>query len=197
MDIELDQFLEPIAHKKGDARRGLAAIEQAEAEAYALDNDEGLGVRLGFKANMMSRADYIHFSEKVVTIIEASDFKDQFLVCEKELERLKKEDLEQYKSENPDKDRIQRLTETTKGRTKPLRKIAYKPLKAEVMQKWCGSIAISERLGRFHKWEQCPNYRYLILCTDGTDIQVMNNFLSVVQGFCNTAAIFTTSQLKL
>lgn len=189
MPINLEDFQEQIQHKKGEKETD---IEKSQHSAIVLDGKDGLSVKLGFREGMLSQADYLHINDEAFLIIEASDLREQIQECESRVPARYDEVLAQFLADNPD----------FKGRLpKKLKRIAksdcYEPIKIELMQKWCGSIATSERLCRDQNMGHHPKYKYMIICRNGTEPQAMNYVKEKMSGAVGKLDIITTEQVKL
>lgn len=189
MPINLEDFQEKIQHKKGEKETD---IEKSQHSAIVLDGKDGLSVKLGFREGMLSQADYLHINDDTFLIIEASDLRGQIQDCESRISARYDEILAQFFVDKPD----------FKGRPpKKLKGLAksdcYEPIKIELMQKWCGSIATSERLCRNQNIAHHPKYKYVIVCRNGTDPQAMNYVKTKMSGAVGKLSIVTTDQIEL
>lgn len=151
MTIDLDNFKQIICHEVGE---GEEHAETSEIEAYFLDEQTGIGCSLGFPNNMLSKADYLHINEEQnqFIIIEASDLREDLNDCHLKLKELEEEAFAEYLIEKP------KAKKLPKSIFKGLRTKAFYGPKAEMMQKWCGSIAIIERLCRRNNLTATPKY---------------------------------------
>lgn len=188
MPIELNAFEGVIEHKKG---RGEGVAEASAVTAIKLDEADGIGAALGFTNNSLSKADYLHIDGNKFIVIEASDLRDQLADCIKEIKVREQEALTALQKKKP---QLRKLPVKFK---KPIEDNCYYGLKAEMMQKWCGSIAISERLCRSNGIEEHPNYSYMIVCKNGTDVQVLDRFKQKMEGAIKNISVVTTGTIPL
>ena len=188
MPIELNAFEGAIEHKKG---QGETESETSTVIAIKLDEADGIGVALGFTNNSLSKADYLHIDDREFVIIEASDLRDQLSECVKKIQIKEKEALAKFQQNNPN---VKRLPVKLR---KPIENHCYYSLKAEMMQKWCGSIAISERLCRSNGIDEHPNYSYMIVCKNETDVQVLARFKQKMEGTIKNISVVTTDAIPL
>lgn len=188
MPIDLITFEGAIEHKKGQDED---VAESSTVTAIKLDEADGIGVALGFTNNSLSKADYLHVDGSEFIVIEASDLRDQLADCIREIKVREQEALIALQKEKP---RIKTLPVKLR---KPIENYCYYSLKAEMMQKWCGSIAISERLCRSNGIEVHPNYSYLIVCKNGTDVQVLDRFKQKMEGTIKDISVVTTDSIPL
>ncbi|HDM8047758.1 hypothetical protein KW506_05980 [Vibrio fluvialis] len=186
MPIELMNFEAQIEHKRG---RGEADTEAAAVPAFKLDEADGIGVALGFTNNSLSKADYLHIEGNSFTIVEASDLRDQLRDCVAAIALEEAKALEELQLARP------HVTKLPKKVSKPIEDKCYYNLKAELMQKWCGSIAISERLCRANGIQNHPDYSYMIVCRNGTDVQVLSRFKQKMEGTIKNIKVLTTETL--
>lgn len=187
MLITLDAFNQRIQHKKGESEVG---PEQSEHNAFLLDGADGLSVALGFNEGMLSQADYLHINDNQFQIIEASDLRDQVATCENEITPRYEKAVANFSQDNPGKKIPKKLL-------KRIRNECYEPIKIELMQKWCGSIATSERLCRNQGITHNPKYTYVIVCRNGTDPQAMDYVKTKMSGAVGKLSIVTTDQIEL
>lgn len=186
MPIELKDFESHIEHKKG---KGEADQEVSAISAFKLDEADGIGVALGFTNNSLSKADYLHILDNNFTIVEASDLRDQLKDCVAAIEAEEAKALEELQVTKP------HVKKLPKKVSKPIEDKCYYNLKAELMQKWGGSIAISERLCRVKGIGHHPNYSYMIVCRNGTDVQVLNRFKQKMEGAIKNIKVLTTETI--
>ncbi|MEZ8696332.1 hypothetical protein AB6D84_04370 [Vibrio lentus] len=188
MPIALEAFKAPIEHKKGQHED---EPERSELTAIKLDEADGIGVALGFTNNSLSKADYLSISENNFIVIEASDLRDQLSSCVSEITIRQTQALESLRITKPS---IRKLPVKLR---KEIENDCYYGLKAEMMQKWCGSIAVSERLCRCNGINEHPNYSYMIVCKEDTNVQVLDRFKQKMEGTIKDIQVVTTSTLKL
>ncbi|ERB66334.1 hypothetical protein G3U99_23190 [Vibrio coralliilyticus OCN008] len=188
MPIELSAFEGVIEHKKS---KGEEVAEASDVTVIKLDEADGIGVALGFTNNSLSKADYLHVDGREFIVIEASDLRDQLADCIREINVREQEALIALQQEKP---KIKKLPVKLK---KPIENSCYYALKAEMMQKWCGSIAISERLCRSNGIKEHPNYSYMIVCKNGTDVQVLDRFKQKMEGTIKNISVVTTDTIPL
>ncbi|MEH0052663.1 hypothetical protein [Vibrio alginolyticus] len=188
MQVELDNFKTNIEHQIGN---GEEKAESSKVIAIKLDEEDGIGVALGFTNNSLSKADYLHIDDREFVVIEASDLRDQLSECVKKIQIKEKEALAKFQQDNPSAKKL-----PVKIR-KPIENRCYYSLKAEMMQKWCGSIAISERLCRSNGIEEHPNYSYMIVCKNETDVQVLDRFKQKMEGAIKNISVVTTDTIPL
>ncbi|MBO0213016.1 hypothetical protein J0676_05920 [Vibrio sp. Vb2880] len=186
MPIELKNFEAQIEHKTG---RDEQEAEISEVSAIKLDEADGIGVALGFTNNSLSKADYLHIEENNFIIIEASDLRDQLKECVASIAIEEAKALAALQATDPKKNKLPVKTK------KPIEDRCYYSLKAELMQKWCGSIAISERLCRANGIQNHPDYSYMIVCRNGTDVKVLNRFKQKMEGTIKNIKVLTTETL--
>lgn len=178
MDIE--KYLEQIAHSV-DAE---GQIEETAQSGYKLDGSDGLSVSIGFPENQLSKADYLRFSGDEVEIIELSDLSRQLSEANQCLKDLR----EAHVSETG-KSRIPAKIE------KKFKKAAFSPIKAELAQKWSGSIATVERLIRLKpELMTNPAYHYSVVCKNSNDLRAADHVISMMQGMCHRFKIINSKQ---
>ncbi|EKO3480475.1 hypothetical protein M0358_000536 [Vibrio fluvialis] len=186
MPIELKDYEARIEHKIG---KNEAEPEVANVTAIKLDEKNGLGIALGFTNNSLSKADYLHINGDNFIIIEASDLRDQLKECVESIAIEEAKALAALQADDPAKRKL------PIGIKKPIEAKYYYSLKAELMQKWCGSIAISERLCRANGIQNHPEYSYMIVCRNGTDVQVLSRFKQKMEGTIKNIKVLTTDTL--
>ncbi|MDW6019911.1 hypothetical protein SBW85_19590 [Vibrio plantisponsor] len=186
MPIELKDYEARIEHKAGKDEQ---ESEVSEISAIKLDEADGIGVALGFKNNSLSKADYLHIDENNFIIIEASDLRDQLKECVESIALEEAKALAALQAADP------KQKELPVKAKKPIEKRCYYSLKAELMQKWCGSIAISERLCRANGIQNHPEYSYMIVCRNGTDVQVLSRFKQKMEGTIKNIKVLTTETI--
>ncbi|WP_345845652.1 hypothetical protein [Shewanella algae] len=190
MPIELSDFSSCISHKRG---HGEEFEECSNIQAIKIDDDDGIAHALQFNSSSMSKADFLHINDNVFMIIEASDLRSQLRDCFDNIKKLEAETLKELQN---DASCAGRAKLTTKHK-REIKKKCYLPLKSELMQKWCGSIAVCERLCRFNNIQFNPMYKYLLVCRNGTDVQVLNEFKTRVAGIVRYIEIKTTETISI
>lgn len=176
MDIE--QYLEQIVHSL-DAD---GQIEVTRQFGYKLDGSDGLSVSIGFPENQLSKADYLRFSEDDVEIIELSDLSRQLSEANEYLEELRRT----HRSETGG-------TRIPAKIDRKFKKTAFSPIKAELAQKWSGSIATVERLIRLKPdLTSNPAYRYSVVCKNSNEVRAADHVVSMMQGMCNKFKIINS-----
>ncbi|NOI65992.1 hypothetical protein [Vibrio sp. 99-8-1] len=181
MPIDLREYFEPISHSLG---RGETEPERARKQAIKLDEHDGLAVALGFENNSISKADYLYRDGPEFVVIEASDLRNQLDECHVQIRQLEEQELAKIrKPKLPIKIR------------KDIENKCYYPIKAELMQKWCGSIAVSERMCKENGITIRPNYKYTIVCKNETDIQVLDRLKIKMSGAISNIEILKTEDL--
>ncbi len=181
MQINLEDFMGEISHARGKDRE----FEKAGFHAIKLDDNDGISVALGFTNNMLNKGDYLHIDDDKFIIIEASDLRDQsecyFSLVKEKTEKLKKE-----------KD----LKKLPKNLSKNIEKECFSPIRAELSQKWSGSIATIERLCRRNRLDIEPDYTYLVICKNDTEARIMDLIKHKMQGTIKNINVIKTDDVN-
>ncbi|MCK4492837.1 MAG: hypothetical protein KAU26_02180 [Methylococcales bacterium] len=162
------EYLKIIEHSK--CRDG--NIEKSDLTAFKIDDADGIAEEIGFKCNMISKVDYFLEKDIDVQLIEMSDLRqnlqDYNTRIKENFAKIAEEDIhEKYKRE----------------KRKQAKKEAWKSLKDEFCKKWNGSIAVIERFYRkTNKLDDNPNYRLLIVCKNETDVRMLDDLTSQLNG---------------
>lgn len=156
--FDKDDYLASIEHAK--------STEKSEIKAFKLDDADGIAERIGFKANMISRADYFVEQGLHVRFIELSDLRNSFKTCSAEID-------EAFEEINQDPSISEKWKREQK---KTIKDNAWKSLCDEFFKKWSGSIAVIERLYRKtnQSVEDDPQYSLLIVCKNATDVKILD-----------------------
>ncbi|MHA6606149.1 hypothetical protein [Photobacterium damselae] len=153
--------------------------------AIKLDEHDGISVALGFTNNMLNKADYIHLEDNTFIIIEASDLRDQsdsyFSLLKEKTDKLKQE---------------QNIRKLPVKITKNIEKECFYPIRAELSQKWSGSIATIERLCRRNRLDIEPNYTYLVICKNDTEERIMDLIKQKMQGTIKNINVIKTDDVN-
>ncbi|KAF3977086.1 MAG: hypothetical protein HFP77_08760 [Methylococcales symbiont of Iophon sp. n. MRB-2018] len=155
-EINTDDFLKTIQHAKDSNNQ----IEKATCQAIAIDGINGLACFLGFQDGEISKVDYCDIKNHKIQFIEASDLGKTIGDL---LSDISREIVKAKQQENPTKDLEKRI-----------RKARWKPIKMEFQLKFQGSINVIERLYRKNRINKDPTYQLLIVCTNNTDIRILD-----------------------
>ncbi len=170
--IDKSPFLEEIHHAIGAD----GIIEMSSAQAYKLDSSEGIGCHLLFSNSLLSKVDYFIEQNHVVKLIELSDLDDQIRACQAKY------------NHNP-------LLSTSENRK--LRKKAWQPLTDGFKKKWCGSIAVIERLYRKNNISDTdPQYRLIIVCRNHTDPRMLDTLDQQLRGMMGVVTVTNTKEIS-
>lgn len=181
MALDLDGFYGEICHAKSRDKK----IEASGVYAIKLDEKDGISTALGFTNNMINKADYLHIKDNYMIIIEASDLRNQSEAFYKlTKETILKKEMELKPGE--------KLSQKIKN---DIEKDCFYPIRAELSQKWSGSIATIERLCRINNIDINPNYSYLVVCKDGMDIRIMDLICHKMQGSIKNITVITTKMV--
>ena len=173
--IDTNNFLEIMHHAKGDDE----IIESSAVQAIKLDNPDGLGCFLGFNNSTLSKVDYYLQDDHVIIFLELSDLEEQIKECNIQFNVLKSE----------------KIHLTTKE-LRNIRKKAWRPLTDEFKKKWCGSIAVIERLYRHNNHIQDnPNYKLYIVCRNHTSSRMLDTLVQQLTGMMGNVKVTNTDNI--
>ncbi|WP_318508236.1 hypothetical protein [Photobacterium leiognathi] len=181
MQINLEDFMGEISHAPDNA----GVSETTGVQAIKLDEQDGVSVALGFTNNMLNKADYIYLEDNKFIIIEASDLRNQSEFYFSSL----KEKTEKLIEENDGKKLPRKIS-------KNIEKECFYPIRAELSQKWSGSIATIERLCRRNRLDIEPNYTYLVICKNDTEERIMDLIKQKMQGTIKNIDIIKTDDIN-
>lgn len=169
-----DNFQSDIQHAR--CRNGL--IESSSCCAFKIDDDDGLAAHLDFNNSSLSKVDYFHKNNDQILLIELSDLDNQLSDIQSVL-------IEAHRNS------------TTAKEKKEATKKAWSPLTFEFQKKWCGSIAVIERLYRKNELiSSNPDYQLLIVCKNGTDIRLLDGLCSRLEGMIKSVKICKTEDIS-
>jgi len=171
--IDTSTFVQNVEHATRNGSK-----ESTGCRAIKIDNADGLANHLGFNSSMLSLVDFYCYSNHLIQLIELTDLEDSIIEC-----NLKYQEEVRIAEDNNNNERL------TSAQTKKIRKQVWKSVLLEFKGKWCGSIAVIERLYRKNKiHENNPDYKLLIICKNSTDIlmlDILKNQLSGMMGGVN------------
>lgn len=183
--IDLNSFLQCLEHKISAE----GASEKSDYQAIKIDDTDGLAIFLGFHDAMLPKVDYYSYLEHQIQLIELTDLEDSIAQCQltmnEEKERAKKE-----KGEN-----------LNRKEHKTIEKKVWMSVIFEFKGKWCGSIAVIERLYRKNEvHESDPEYQLLIVCKNITDSRMLdeldNTLCKYLDGMMKKVLVCNTENLE-
>ncbi|WP_429121376.1 hypothetical protein [Aeromonas veronii] len=181
-DIALEDFLSEMKHAPCMAN----SRESTHVEAFKIDDEDGLARTLGFHAAMLSKVDYFLIKGDQIQLIELSDLEEsaqQCLAAKIQQTKLEANSLGVSESEL-----------TAKAR-KRIRKESWASVVNEFNRKWCGSIAVVERLYRKNGLTfDNPEYRLLIICKDATDARILDDLCVQLTGMMGTVIVCNSNK---
>lgn len=181
MALDLDGFYGEICHAKSRDQQ----IETSGVNAIKLDEKDGISTALGFTNNMINKADYLYIKDNHMIIIEASDLRNQ----SEEFYKLKKDTILKKEMELKPGEKLSKKIKNE------IEKGCFYPIRAELSQKWSGSIATIERLCRINNIDINPNYSYIVVCKDETDVRIMDLISHKMQGSIKNIKVITTNMV--
>lgn len=154
--------------------------ERADCKAYQIDESDGLANSIGFRSMPIPKVDYFHKNVNEVLLIELSDLNEALKAISGELAVI------DQRGRIPTKDK------------KAARKKAFAPIVNEFQKKWCGSIAIIERLYRKNSTIEDPSFSLLIvLKNEITDTVIIDILLKYLEGMIKNINICRTKEVSL
>lgn len=179
--IDTSTFEQNVEHA---ARNG--SKESTGCRAIKIDNADGLANHLGFNSSMLSLVDFYCYSNNLIQLIELTDLEDSILEC-----NLKYQEEVRIAEDNNNNKRL------TSAQTKKIRKQVWKSVLLEFKSKWCGSIAVIERLYRKNKiHENNPDYKLLIICKNNTDILMLDILKTQLSGMMGSVNICNSERAE-
>jgi len=178
--IDTSTFEQNIEHA---IRNG--SKESTGCRAIKIDNADGLANHLGFNSSMLSLVDFYCYSNHLIQLIELTDLEDSIIEC-----NLKYQEEVRIAEDNNN----ERLTS---AQTKKIRKQVWKSVLLEFKSKWCGSIAVIERLYRKNEiYENNPDYKLLIICKNNTDILMLDILKTQLSGMMGSVNICNSERAE-
>ncbi|WCH28856.1 hypothetical protein [Aeromonas salmonicida] len=170
--IDNSAFLEGIRHAMGND----GIEEKSSTQAYKLDSPEGVGCHLHFSNSLLSKVDYFIEKDHIVKLIELSDLEEQIREC-------------QIKHTH--------IASLSARENRKLRKKAWQPLTDEFKKKWCGSIAVIERLYRKNNiLDTDPRYKLIIVCRNHTDPRMLDTLEQQLRGMMGMVTVTNTKNIS-
>lgn len=179
--IDKDKFKKRICHSP--CRNG--HIESCNIDAFKIDDDDGLAYHLGFSTNTLSKVDFFLENDGTIHLIELTDL-ENFI---KELHGSLLTKLAYHENTKGKK--------LTSKEQKLIRKNEWKPITDEFIKKWSGSIAVIERLYRKTGIiEDDPSYKMLVVCKNETDIRMLDELKTRLEGTMGSVTISNTGKVN-
>ncbi|MBU1620397.1 MAG: hypothetical protein KJ556_08950 [Gammaproteobacteria bacterium] len=179
--IDKNLYREAIKHKVGQ----FGDEEMSTVEAYRLDGSDGILRASMFEDGTVSSADYFLDVGNKFYIIELSDLESSIRTAHtcinEQLTALGVNDIHRLRQ----RDR------------KQVKKKAWDPLTNEFKRKWLGSIAAIERMLRINRiYSEHPEYQYIIVCKNHTDIRVLDELLTQIKGMIRKVKATNTDLIE-
>ncbi|MCK9635220.1 MAG: hypothetical protein M0R41_02940 [Methylobacter tundripaludum] len=180
--FDKSEYLQTIVH--ADCADGI--IESSTSRAFKIDDGDGIAKAIGFHAGIVNKVDYFVVKNNDVQLIELSDLEEQIHNCHVSIA----EELQQLREVTGG--------DITKREENKIIKTAWKEIKIEFCKKWCGSIAVIERLYRKTNelGDADPNYKLLIVCKNHTDIRMLDGLKAQLSGMMGNVVVCKTETLN-
>lgn len=178
--IDTSSFEQDVEHAVRDGLR-----ESADFSAIKIDNTDGLAKHLGFNSSMLSLVDYYCYSNQIIQFIELTDLEDSISECRSKCD----EEIEKAVCDS--------TIRLTQSEIRKIRRKIWKPVLLEFKSKWCGSIAVIERLYRKNNIiEDNPDYELLIICKNSTDILMLDILKTQLSGMMGNVKVCNSATAK-
>jgi len=178
--VNTEDFIDVMAHATSEN----GSIERACCQAVKIDDSDGLGCFIGFSASVICKVDFYLKHEENIQFIELTDLEYTIREClVSQTNEYDKKELE-----------LGRLL--TSREKKAIRKVIWEPITSEFKRKWCGSIAVIERLLRKNEMTFDPKYRLLIVCNNNNDIRLLDELSNKLKGMMGNVVISNTSNIR-
>jgi hypothetical protein len=178
--VNLDNFIEVMSHAISED----GSVERACYKAIKIDDGDGLGCFIGFSSSIICKVDFYLMHDENIQFIELTDLEYSIQAC------LLSQSTEYSKKE------LELGRELTSREKKAIRKLVWEPITSEFKRKWCGSIAVIERLFRKNSLQFDPTYKLLIVCNNGNDIRLLDELSNKLNGMMGNVVISNTSNIE-